>query len=236
MEGIADMGGTSGWGPARPPRADEPVFAEPWQGRAAALTILATRVSGRNVDAFRHAQERLDRAAYLDEGYFGRWLNAAELMLTEGAILAPGEIDARARDLRGEHVENPSVSVSVAVPESARPDAGPPTAAIAVWRSAPGSLRTIDAAPAFAVGQRVRAKNISPPGHTRLPGYVRGHAGVVEVIQPAAVFPDTHAHFLGENPQHVYSVRFDSHELWGEGADSFAVTVDLFENYLETTS
>ncbi|MFF3580195.1 nitrile hydratase subunit beta [Streptomyces mirabilis] len=232
MEGIADMGGTSGWGRARPPRADEPVFAEPWQGRAAALTILATRVSGRNVDAFRHAQERLDRAAYLDEGYFGRWLNAAELMLTEGAILAPGEIDARARDLRGEHVENPPVSVA----ESARLDVGPSTAAIAAWQSAPGSLRTIDVAPAFAVGQRVRAKNISPSGHTRLPGYVRGHAGVVEVIQPAAVFPDTHAHFLGENPQHVYSVRFDSHELWGDGADSFAVTVELFENYLETTS
>jgi nitrile hydratase len=228
MDGIADMGGTSGWGPAHPPRADEPVFAERWQGRAAALTILATRASGRNADAFRHAQERLDRVAYLDEGYYGRWLNAAELMLIEGGILAPGEINARARDLRDKHVENP--------PEPARPDAGPPSAAVAAWRNAPSSLRTIDAAPAFAVGQRVRAKNISPPGHTRLPGYVRGHTGVVEVIQPAAVFPDTRAHFRGENPQHVYSVRFDSHDLWGQDADSFAVTVELFENYLETTS
>lgn len=35
MDGIADMGGTSGWGPARPPKADKPVFAEPWQGRVA---------------------------------------------------------------------------------------------------------------------------------------------------------------------------------------------------------
>lgn len=72
--------------------------------------------------------------------------------------------------------------------------------------------------------------------HTRLPRYVRGYTGVVEVIQPAAVFPDTHAHFLGENPQHLYTVRFDSPDLWGGDADSFALTVELFENYLETAS
>lgn len=221
MDGIADMGGTSGWGRVHPPRVDEPVFAEPWQGRATALAILAGRLSGRNLDAFRHAVERLDRAAYLDQGYFGRWLNAAELMLVEGDVLAPGEIDARARDLRERHVEQSS--------EPARSD--PPA-----WPAAPGSLRTVDAAPAFRVGQRVCAKNISPPGHTRLPGYVRGHVGVVELVQPAAVFPDTHAHFQGEHPQHVYSVRFDSRELWGQDADSFAVTAELFEDYLEAGS
>ncbi|MEU8080685.1 nitrile hydratase subunit beta [Catellatospora citrea] len=223
MGGIADMGGTSGWGRVHPPRADEPVFAEPWQGRATALTILAIRLSGRNIDAFRYAQDRLDRAAYLDQGYFGRWLNAAELMLVEGAVLAPGELDARARALSDRHVENPG--------EPARPDASAPA-----WPAAPGSLRTIDAAPAFAVGQRVRAGNSSPAGPTRLPGYVRGHVGIVEVVQPAAVFPDTNAQFQGENPQYVYSVRFASHELWGEHADSFAVTVELFENYLEACS
>ncbi|GAB4055228.1 nitrile hydratase subunit beta [Catellatospora paridis] len=223
MDGIADLGGTSGWGPVSPPRADEPVFPEPWQGRATALTILAIRLSGRNIDAFRYAQDRLDRAAYLDQGYFGRWLNAAELMLVDGAVLAPGELDARARDLRDGHFEQPG--------EPARPDPSAPA-----WPAAPGSLRTVDAAPAFAVGQWVRTKNSSPPGPTRLPGYVRGQVGVVEVVQPAAVFPDTNAQFQGENPQYVYSVRFDSHELWGEHGDSFAVTVELFENYLEAGS
>jgi nitrile hydratase len=107
MEGIADMGGTEGWGPAHPPRGGEPVFEEPWQGRAFALTHLSIGVSGQNVDAFRHALERLDRTAYLDDGYYGRWLNAAELMLTDSAILAPAAIDARARNLRGEHVADP---------------------------------------------------------------------------------------------------------------------------------
>ena len=221
MDGIADMGGTEGWGPDHPPRGDEPVFEEPWQGRAFALTLLSIQVSGQNVDAFRHALERLDRAAYLEDGYFGRWLNASELMLTDSAILAPAAIEARARNLRGEHVEEPPI------PEPAKPDYAP---------TAEGSLRTVDVPPAFAIGERVRAKDMSPPGHTRLPGYVRGHTGVVELIQPAALLPDTHAHFQGENPQHVYSVRFDSRELWGADAEPFTLTVELFESYLETTS
>ena len=221
MDGIADMGGTQGWGVTHPPRRDEPVFEDPWQGRAFALTLLSVRVSGQNLHAFRHAQERLGRSAYLDDGYFGRWLNASELMLTDSSILAPGAIDARARNLRGEHVEEPPI------PAPARPDYAP---------TADGSLRTVDTAPAFGVGELVRARDISPPGHTRLPRYVRGHTGVVELIQPAAVLPDTQAHFQGENPQYVYSVRFGSRELWGAGAEPFAVAVDLFESYLETAA
>jgi nitrile hydratase subunit beta len=226
MDGIADMGGTSGWGPTHPPRRAEPVFEEPWQGRAFALTLLSSRISfgGYNPDGFRHALERLDRTAYLDDGYYGRWLNCAELMLTESATLAPGAIDARARNLRGEHVEEPPIPAP-------RPDYAPTAAPVGA-----GSLRPVDTAPAFAVGERVRAKDISPAGHTRLPGYIRGHIGVVELIQPASVLPDTNAHFKGENPEHVYSVRFDSHELWGAGTEPFALTVELFESYLETTS
>ena len=98
MDGIADMGGTEGWGPTRPPLVDEPVFGEAWEGRAFALALLSTRLAGWNLDAFRHALERLSRAAYLDDGYFGRWLNAAALVLTDSALLAPKEVEARARN------------------------------------------------------------------------------------------------------------------------------------------
>ena len=71
VDGIADMGGTQGWGPTHPPLVDEPVFGEAWEGRAFALALLSTRLAGWNLDAFRHALERLSRAAYLDDGYFG---------------------------------------------------------------------------------------------------------------------------------------------------------------------
>jgi nitrile hydratase subunit beta len=221
MDGIADMGGTEGWGPTHPPRIDEPVFEEPWEGRAFALTLLSLRLAGWNVDAFRHAEERLDRRAYLGDGYYGRLLNAAELVLTESGVLAPSAIEARARNLCGEPVEEPPL------PQPAKSYYAP---------TAEGSLRTIDATPAFAVGERVRAKNESLAGHTRLARYVRGHTGVVVAIQPASVLPDTNAHFLGENPQFVYSVRFDSSELWGADAEPFAVTIEMFESYLEKTT
>lgn len=220
MDGIADMGGSWGWGRASVPTDDEPVFAEPWEGRAFALTLLTMgRVSGRNLDAFRNALERLSPDDYLEDGYYGRWLNAAELMLTDSAILTPGAVNARVRANRGEDVDEPA-----APEQDAKPDYQPTVA---------GSLRTVADPPRFAVGDRVRAKDISPEGHTRLVGYLRGRRGVVQRIQPAALLPDTNAHFEGENPQHVYSVGFESTEVWGSDAEPFQLSADLFESYLE---
>jgi nitrile hydratase len=197
------------------------VFQEAWEGRAFALALLSTRLAGWNIDAFRHALERLSRTEYLEDGYFGRWLNAAELICTDSAILAPQAVGARARNLRGEHVPEPPT------PQPVRPDYAP---------SGEGSLRTVDGAPAFAVGERVRAKIVSRAGHSRLPRYVRGHTGVVGLVQPPSVLPDTNAHFQGENPQHVYTVRFDSRELWGAEAEPFTLTIEMFESYLEESS
>ena len=63
----------------------------------------------------------------------------------------------------------------------------------------------------------VRARNINPTGHTRLPRYARGKTGTIERDHGVYVFPDTNArNFAGEKPQHVYSVRFAARELWGE--------------------
>ena len=88
--------------------------------------------------------------------------------------------------------------------------------------------------PSFKVGQRVRARNINPTGHTRLPRYARGKAGVVVRDHGVYVFPDTNAHFQGEKRQHVYSVRFTARELWGDSASGRdSVHVDMWDDYLE---
>ena len=183
------------------------------------MALLSMRVSGTNLDSFRHALNRQHPLDYLLDGYYGRWLKCAENLLTDSSIIAPGAVEARARKLAGdEGVEEPPV------PEPNKPDYAP---------TGPGSIRTIDTPPKFAVGDRIHVKDLHPKGHTRLARYVRRRAGVVTMLQPAQVLPDTHAHFLGENAQHVYNVAFDSHELWGNEAEQFEVRMDLYEDYLE---
>jgi nitrile hydratase len=99
---------------------------------------------------------------------------------------------------------------------------------------APGVVRTLARPARFAVGAPVRARNVHPAGHTRLPRYVRGRQGVVERVHPACIFPDTHAHGGNEDPQHLYTVRFAAVELWGPEAEpATSVRLDLFEPYLE---
>jgi nitrile hydratase len=220
MDGVHDMGGrTERFGPLKPLDPDGPVFAHAWEGRAFACTLLANRAAtSSNLHAFRHALERVPEQEYLAD-YYGRWLASAEILLRDSGLLADGAVEARARRLRGEDVAEP------ADPEPHKPS---------METAGPGNLRTVDAPRAFAVGDRVRARGDRPPGHTRLTGYVRGKTGTVVAFAPAQVLPDSAAHFRGEHPEHVYSVEFESTELWGADAEPFSLIVDLFESYLET--
>ena len=218
MDGIHDMGGMQDWGAVKAPAADEKPFTEDWERRAFALALLSMRVSGTNLDAFRHSMNRLNPVDYLVDGYYGRWLRGAENLLTDSGIIAPGAVDARTRKQLGDDVAEPEA------PEAHKPDYKP---------AGPGSIRPLDAPPRFAAGDAVRAKDIHPSGHTRLPHYVRGRKGTVRRVQPAQVFPDTNAHFQGENTQHVYSVEFQSKELWGDDGEDFVLNIDLYDDYLE---
>ena len=58
----------------------------------------------------------------------------------------------------------------------------------------------------FAVGEIVRMKDIHPATHTRLPQYVRGHLGTIELNHGCHVFPDTTSLGQGEDPQWLYTV------------------------------
>jgi nitrile hydratase len=84
------------------------------------------------------------------------------------------------------------------------------------------------------VGDAVVTRNVHPTGHTRLPRYARGKRGVIERLHGPHVFPDANAHGLGEQPQPLYTVRFEARELWGESAEPRqTVTLDLWDSYLE---
>jgi nitrile hydratase subunit beta len=221
LDTVADMGGLQGFGRVSLDPPDDPPFHEEWEKRAFAMALLSMRISGTNLDTFRHGLNRQHPIDYLAYGYYGRWLKMTENLLVGSSIIAPGAVDARARKLRGEDVTEPPD------PVLNKPD---------YTATGPGSLRQIDDPPRFKVGEQVRAKDIHPSGHTRLPRYVRGRVGTVERLQPGAVLPDTNAHFMGENAQHCYQVAFSSTDLWGSEAETFALHIDLFESYLEPAS
>jgi nitrile hydratase len=91
----------------------------------------------------------------------------------------------------------------------------------------------VDVNPGFKSGDAVRAVNINPVTHTRLPLYVRGKRGVVVEDRGVFVFPDTNAQLKGEKPQHVYSVMFAAEELWGHGSGrKDKCYLDLWEDYM----
>lgn len=215
---VHDMGGRSRFfGPLPPIDPDEKAFPHEWEGKAFALALLANRVSGANLHAFRHAIERVPEPEYLS-GYYQRWLASAEILLLDSGILAPGAVEARARRLRGEDVEEPPA------PGPHKPD---------MPSGGGGNLRTVEQPPAFAVGDPVRTRSEMRAPHTRLPAYARGKTGTVIAVGPGHVFPDTAAYFIGEYPQHVYTVEFSSRELWGTDAEPATVTLDCFESYLK---
>ena len=94
-----------------------------------------------------------------------------------------------------------------------------------------------EAKPRFRPGDHVSVRNINPPTHTRLPRYVRGKQGVVELDHGVFCFNDTNAHGQGHKPQHVYNVRFTLRALWGDQAsERDSLYLDLFEDYLDPAS
>jgi nitrile hydratase subunit beta len=217
MNGVHDMGGMHGMGPIAP-EPNEPVFHERWEARVYALNRAMGIVGKWNIDAGRHARERIPPADYLRMSYYEKWLAGLIMLLRESGLATEAEL------------------------ESGRPDPGtgrtiPPLTSEQVGGlvAARGTFeRPVNTSPRFAIGEQVRAKRINPAGHTRLPRYARGCVGVVDRIHGAHVLPDSNAHFRGENPQHLYSVRFAARELWGDAAAARdSVYIDLWEEYLE---
>ena len=209
-----------GFGPVER-ETNEPPFHGRWEAAVVAI-MRATRGAGLfNIDEFRHAIERMDPAHYLGSSYFEHWLDGIARLLTEKGVVSAAELEALAAriDARSDAAAAPTRVVSPPVP--------------APRRETETSFREPLAPPRFAAGAAVVARNIHPSGHTRLPRYARGKPGVIAAHRGCHVFPDTNAHGRGEQPQHVYSVRFEARELWGGAAEpNQHVYLDLWESYL----
>jgi nitrile hydratase subunit beta len=217
MNGVHDMGGMHGLG-AIEPEPDVVMFHDDWERRVHAMVLAVGGWGRSNIDAGRHARESIPGPDYLRMSYYEKWFTALLGQLVEGGLVTAEEL-ASGR------------------PAEAAAKASPPLSAerVPLVLLRRGSYRReVAEPPAFSPGDRVRARNLNPRGHTRLPRYARGRTGVVEAWRGAHVFPDSNAHFKGEDPRHLYTVRFSARELWGEDADpKHSVSLDLWEPYLE---
>ena len=216
MNGVHDMGGMHGMGPIQY-ESNEPVFHAAWEARVYALNRAMGSWGRWNLDAWRYDIELLPPHEYLRMSYYQRWLAALEKRVVNYAFVSREELAT------GRAEPGSSKAVPVLTPERARiVDRGIPSAA------------DPSIAPLFHSGERVRARNIHPQGHTRLPRYVRGKIGEIVTDRGVYTFPDTNAHYLGEKRQHIYSVRFTARELWGDQASPRdSVYLDLWDDYLE---
>ena len=214
MNGAHDCGGMMGFGPVAA-EENEPVFHASWEARMFALMSAVGDVGGWTLDEDRAACEAMEPGHYITSSYYEHWLSGLERLLQKHGLATPAEI---------------ATGVASAPP---RPVA--PTAAAAVWSAVttPGShARAIGTAPQFQPGDKVRTRHLNPAHHTRLPRYLRGHVGEIVTWHGAHVFPDSNSRGLGEDPRHLYTLRFRASDVWGNGARDL-IHADLWEPYLE---
>jgi nitrile hydratase len=217
VNGVHDMGGLQDMGPVRYEH-DEPVFHAAWEGRVYGINRSLSFLGKWNLDAWRYQIESLPPAEYLRMSYYERWLRINEELAVKHGLLTRQELLTGAPD--------PGSAKATAALSAA-------SAAQLVGRGVPSSDDPA-VRPRFQVGEQVRARNLNPMGHTRLPRYARGKLGTITRDHGVYAFPDTNAHFQGEKRQHVYSVRFQARELWGENTSTRdSVHLDMWDDYLE---
>jgi nitrile hydratase len=182
---------------------DAQAFHAQWEVRVNSLYAHAVRRGVFNMDEYRHAIERMDPRHYLTASYYERSLTSLATLCVEKGLITREELERRAGG-----------AFPLAMP------------------SAQGrSNATIRES--FAIGDRVRVRMDSVPGHMRMPSYIRGKSGVVVGISPAYPFPDAHAHGVAAEDEPTYDVRFRSEDLWPGSADPALVHVGVFQSYLE---
>jgi len=193
MNGVHDMGGMQCYGAVDVSESDE-LFHAAWEKRVLGITVAMGATGVWNLDESRYARESLPPAFYLSASYYEIWLTAlCNLLVKHGLVtmdeLTRGEVSVPAKRLL-------PVLQSEAVPRALA--AGAP----------------VDRAPQdtqkFQVGDNVRVANRHTATHTRLPSYIRNKIGVVKAVHGCHVYPDSNAQGLGENPEWLYNIQFDT--------------------------
>ena len=216
MNSLHDVGGIHGFGPVD--TTDEAMYHHQWERRILGLRQALSALGKWSLDISRHSNERLPARIYLAASYFERWVLSTDTVLLEHGLATKKEIETCRAD--GPATESLPVLRAKGVAKR--------------FRTGKSSRVDADVSPKYRIGDAVVARNITPTGHTRLPRYARGKRGRINSDHGVFVFPDTNAASRDPKPQHLYSVRFSSTELWGaDFPRNDQVCIDLWDDYLD---
>ncbi len=96
-------------------------------------------------------------------------------------------------------------------------------------------MRT-DQGAAYAVGERVRIKDLGKPGHVRTPIYVRRKTGVIDSYVGRFENPEERAYGrIGGERIPLYRVRLKQQDLWPdyEGPERDTLVLEIYDHWLE---
>ena len=225
MIGVHDIGGYHH--PVPIETTDDTVFHSDWEALTFALLLAASTAGSWSLDEFRHEIEKMPPGRYLETPYYVHWLHSMEQLCLREGWFTSAELETRQQAVRhGDPLPSaPPVDLNKA---KAMSEGARGIAYIGLGARKPDLPRH------FAVGDRIRARQKSVPGHTRLPWFTWNKPGVIVAYSGTFPLPDSIAHRQGESPEPVYAVRFEGTDLWGEGAEpGSSVTIDLWESYMD---
>lgn len=223
---------------------EKKVFVEDWEQRIFGIHTalmglsqsLRTALPGYDLDAagtafqstwtwadLRKGAEAMNPFDYFKYRYYEKWLAGITAFCIEQRYVSSEDLERVTADLAGLMSSRPSSSDSNIDAQVLR------------YLREGDSPRRGPAAPRFEVGEAVTVASPPASEHTRLPGYLRGHRGVIEAVAEGsyAYLCSTGSDGLGD-PVAVYTVRFDPADLWGETAQSKPdlLFAELYEPYL----
>jgi nitrile hydratase len=230
------LGGLEGLGPVT---FEKRVFVEPWERRifgihvammalSSQLPLAATSSKFNTVWTWadlRKGAESLNPFDYFKYRYYEKWLGGISGYFVEKGYITEAELGARTEQI-------------LANPATASVRGGDPAIdqrIITYLVEGDSPKREAAIKPRFGVGDRVMVKNVPTIEHTRLPGYLRNHIGVVETVYPGNYTYLTSTGPDGIGPaMPVYDVRFDGEDLWpGNTEKNVTIYADLYEAYLD---
>lgn len=241
-----NLGGLEGLDPITP---ETEVFVEPWEKRIfgihtammALSNHLASSPPAYNIESvptsfksfwtwghLRMGAEAMHPFEYFRLRYYEKWLGGISGFFVSEGYITQEELDTRT----AEFLANSELA------DAPLPTGGAPAIdeqVLKYLREGDSPMRALSAPPKFAVGDKVKIKELSPADHSRLPGNLMGKVATVVLVYDGAFayfFPT--ADGIGE-PMPVYSLAFQPEDLWAESLTepNLIYYNDIFEAYIE---